>query len=94
MAETFVTKSGRVLTEADIDALADEAEHGYDLSKWTPRPGRPSLSAGATAHSPRIAVRLPAELDRRVRARADAEGRKVSQVVRDLLEEYAGSQSS
>lgn len=26
----FVTKSGRVLTEADIDALVEEAESGYD----------------------------------------------------------------
>lgn len=28
----LVTKSGRVLTDADIEALADEAEAGYDVS--------------------------------------------------------------
>lgn len=28
----YVTKTGRVLTDADIEALADEAERGYDVS--------------------------------------------------------------
>ena len=90
MAEVVRTKSGRVLTEADIEALADEFERGVDLSTWVPRPGRPSLGATPGEHSPRIAVRVPVELHRRVHARADAEGRNVSQVLRDLLEGYAG----
>lgn len=29
---TYTTKSGRVLTNADFEALADEAEKGYDVS--------------------------------------------------------------
>lgn len=29
---TFKTKSGKILTEADLQDLADEAEKGYDLS--------------------------------------------------------------
>ena len=29
---TFRTKTGKVLTDADIQALADEAEAGYDVS--------------------------------------------------------------
>jgi hypothetical protein len=33
----LVTKAGRVLTDADIDELADEAERGYDVSRLTPR---------------------------------------------------------
>ena len=73
--------------------MADEAERGYDLSEWRIRPGRPFLGTQPTQpgeHSPRIAVRLPAELHRRVRERASAEKRNVSQVVRDLLEDYAG----
>ena len=32
----YVTKTGKVLTEADIEALADEAEAGYDVSKLDP----------------------------------------------------------
>jgi len=27
----FITKTGKVLTDADIQALADEAERGYDI---------------------------------------------------------------
>lgn len=34
---TYVTKSGRVLTDADIEALADEAERGYDVTSIRPR---------------------------------------------------------
>lgn len=31
-AGTYRTSTGRVLTDADVEALADEAEHGYDVS--------------------------------------------------------------
>lgn len=86
-----VTRSGRILTEADVERLADEAERGFDLSTWTPRPGRPGLDAGATAHAPRIAVLLPESLHRRVRSRAASEGRSVSNIVRGLLAEYVRS---
>jgi predicted HicB family RNase H-like nuclease len=89
MAQTTVTtKSGRRLTNADLERMADEAERGFDPSTFRHSRGRPALEAGATA-SPRIAVRLPRSLHRRVTLRAAAEGRSVSQVVRDLLESYA-----
>ena len=88
MARPVITKDGRRLTEADIERLADEAERGFDLSTWIPRPGRPRLDLRSTAHSPRIAVRVPDSLHRRLIARAAAEGRSVSQVVRKLLDEY------
>jgi HicB family len=87
------TKRGRHLTDADIDRLADMAERGFDLSTWVPRPGRPSLGASAGAHSPRIAVRLPPSLHRRVVIRAAEEGRSISDVVRELLERYAARRS-
>lgn len=32
MAAEFRTKTGRVLTDQDIEALADEAERGYDVT--------------------------------------------------------------
>lgn len=38
--QTFTTKSGRVLTDADIWKLSDEAERGYDVSHLV---GKPSL---------------------------------------------------
>lgn len=89
MARVVITKSGRRLTEADIEKLADELEAGVDLSTWEPRPGRPPLEPTATEHSPRIAVRVPASLHRRVASRAAEEGQSISRVVRRLLEEYA-----
>src|SRR4051812_37208194 len=33
--DRFVTKTGKVLTDEDIEALADEAERGYDVSSFT-----------------------------------------------------------
>jgi hypothetical protein len=39
----FTTASGEVLTDDDVEALADEAERGYDLDKATRvTVGRPS----------------------------------------------------
>ena len=69
------TKSGRRLTDEDLERLADEAEQGFDLSTWRPRAGRPSLDAGSTEHSPRVSVRIPAPLRDRVVAKAAREGR-------------------
>jgi hypothetical protein len=91
MSRSVKTKSGRVLKKSELDALADEAERGFDLRRWRPRRGRPSLAASDGAHSPRIAVRVPEALRRQVAHRAEAEGRTVSEVVRDLLEKYAAS---
>jgi hypothetical protein len=31
------TRSGRILTEQDVEALADEAERGYDIRRISPR---------------------------------------------------------
>jgi predicted DNA binding CopG/RHH family protein len=89
MARTITTKSGRALTAADIERLADQIEReDFDLSTWVPRPGRPSLDPTTNSHAPRIAVRVPESLRLRVASRAAAEGRTVSQVVRVLLERY------
>jgi hypothetical protein len=83
------TKSGRVLSDADLDGLTTQAEKGFDLAAWRPRRGRPSLGATMGEHSPRIAVRVPEALRDRAKARATTEGRNLSEVVRSLLEEYA-----
>jgi hypothetical protein len=86
---TVRSKNGRTLTGADVDRLADTAEAGFDLSTWKPRPGRPSLSQPGSGHSPRVEARVPETLHRRVAARATREGKSVSAVLRQLLEEYA-----
>ena len=90
MPRTVRTKGGRILSEADLERLASSVERDLDISSWKPRPGRPPLDATATAHAPRIAVRVPGDVHRRVVARAAREGRSLSAVVRELLEGYAG----
>ena len=81
------TKSGKVLTRKDIEALADEAEAGYDLQKWKGElvPGRPSLGKGI---SPRISYRVPERLYSKAKARAKAEGRTISELAREALDRY------
>ena len=51
----FATASGEVLAEEDIEALAEEAERGYDLDKAIEvTVGRPSLGT----RGPRRACRF------------------------------------
>ena len=86
------TRNGRNVTDADLDRMAAEAEAGFDLSTWKRRAGRPSLGAtNPGAHSPRITTRVPEELRARVASRATREGKSVSEVIRELLEGYAGA---
>ena len=49
---SYRTRSGKVLTNADIEALADEAERGYDVSRLKRQPGRPPLGSSViSAHT-------------------------------------------
>lgn len=81
------TAAGDELSEEDIEALADEAERGYDLDKAIRvTVGRPSL--GAEGVSPRIQVRVDPTLATALRARARREKRSVSDIVRTALREY------
>jgi len=83
------TKDGRPLTDEDLDRLADAAEAGHDLSTWRRRRGRPSLATAPTgAPSPKIEARVPATLRRELTRYAAEDGKSVSQVVRDLAEQY------
>jgi hypothetical protein len=82
------TKSGRPITDADVEAMADEAEAGYDVDELITRRGkrgRPALgSAPATVES----VRLDPELRDELAARAEAEGVSASELIRKALREY------
>jgi hypothetical protein len=83
-----VTESGVVITEAVATALAREAEAGYDVDEWkVVRPGRPSLT-GAPVETPRVSFRVAPEVRARAAARAEAEGKTVSQLAREALEKY------
>ena len=85
---TLKTKAGTRLTRRRVQGLAAEAERGYDLSRArreTVRAGRPSLGEGV---SPQISYRVGGDLYAKARARARAQGRTVSQIARQALEEY------
>ena len=57
------SRRGDELTDQVIEALADEAERGYDLERaGRVRAGRPSLAGhGGGGSSPRVNVRIPEE---------------------------------
>jgi hypothetical protein len=81
------TKSGTLLTTKDVNRLADEAERGYDLTKAKRiRTGRPSLGNGGS--SPRVQVRVDAQLARALRSQARKEKRSVSEIARTALRRY------
>lgn len=82
------TRSGRPITDTEIDALAAEAEAGYDVDKLVARRakrGRPALgSAPASVESVRIDPELRAELTKR----AQAEGTTTSDLIREALRNF------
>ena len=84
---TLKTRSGTKLTKKVIDALAEEAERGYDLTKAKRvRMGRPGL--GDTGPSPRVQVRVDPQLANALKLRACEEHRSVSEIARIALREY------
>ena len=84
------TKAEDEITPEVADALAAEAERGYDLSKAKRRRvGRPSL-AGRGA-SPRMSFRTTPDLYRAAQKRAKKEGRSVSDLAREAVARYVGS---
>jgi Ribbon-helix-helix protein, copG family len=76
--EVVRRKDGSRLDEVGAEQL------GQEILK---RAGRPSLSGGSK-RSPQIGVRLPDDLHDRLQNRADREGKRLSQVVRDAVEAY------
>jgi Ribbon-helix-helix protein, copG family len=78
--------SGVPITDQLVEQLADEAEAGYDLTP-SKRVGRKSL-AGADGASPRVNFRMTAELQTRAQALAEKEGKTISEIAREALEQY------
>lgn len=82
------TRSGRPITDVDVEALAAEAETGYDVDELIarrPKRGRPALgSAPASVESVRLDPELRHELAERVRA----EGTTTSEVIREALRRF------
>ena len=87
MKTTHGTKAdGTPITDEMIEAMADEAERGYDVEELRRRRGgRPALgSSPSTVES----VRLDPELKRDLLLRAAANGVSVSEAIREALRHY------
>lgn len=82
------TAFGRPISDAEVEALAAEAEAGYDVDELLarrPKRGRPALgSAPASVES----VRLDPELRRELLERACADATTTSEVIREALRRF------
>ena len=84
---THKTKTGRTLTDADLDALADEvetADYDVDVLKARRR-GRPTMGSGPAEVVP---VRIDPELKAAIEARAAADETTTSEVIRAAIRRF------
>ena len=82
----YTTKTGKVLTDSDIEAMADEAERDYEVETLKARRrGRPMLG---TAPADVVPVRLDPDLKQAVEARAEAEHTTTSEIIREALRRF------
>ncbi len=82
------TRSGRPITDEDVEKLGAEAEAGYDLKRLIARRnkrGRPTIG---NAPSSVESVRLDPELRRHLLERAEADGTTPSELIREALRRY------
>jgi hypothetical protein len=83
-----VTRAGRPVGGESEEALAREAEAGFDPAGLARRrAGRPSLS-GSPGHSTRLGVRLDEDTYQSIRRLAEHQHRKISDVVREAIDRY------
>ena len=80
-----ISSGGTPITDEVIEQLSGEAEAGYDLTQAR-RVGRKSL-AGGSGKSPRLGFRTTPELYELAAAKAEREGKSVSQLAREALEQ-------
>lgn len=85
------TSSGAIITEEIAEQMAEDFEKNPpDLSTWERRyVGRPSL--GPNGLSPRVSFRVPPDLHKAAWARADKEGRSLSDLAREAFTRYMDS---
>jgi hypothetical protein len=85
--EPSFLKAGVEVTPELEEQLAEEAERGYDPSRWRRQyVGRPSL--GDTGISPRVSFRAAPDLYEAAWKRADEEERSLSELAREALQRY------
>ncbi len=85
--KTHRTKTGRILTDEEIEALATEVEEtDYDIDQLkTRRRGRPPIGSGPADVVP---VRIDPELKAAIEARAEADQTTTSEIIREALRRF------
>lgn len=81
------TRSGRTLTDEEIDDIASEVEEtDYDVEALkTRRRGRPPMGSGPADVVP---VRIDPELRAAIEARAEADHTTTSEIIREALRRF------
>jgi len=87
MTPSHRTKTGRILADGEIDALAETVEvTDYDVEKLkTRRRGRPAMGSGPADVVP---VRIDPELRAAVEAMAQSEDTTISEVIREAIRKF------
>lgn len=87
-------RDGDPITDADVEAMADEAEAGYDvddiLTRRKHRGGRRTIGSSAASVE---SVRLDPELRAALLRQAATEGISVSEAIRRALRSYTNKAS-
>ncbi|MGH3951105.1 MAG: ribbon-helix-helix protein, CopG family [Acidimicrobiia bacterium] len=86
-SNTRRTRSGRTLTDEDLDALAagvEEADYDVETLK-TRRRGRPPMGSGPADVVP---VRIDPELRAAIEARAKADQTTTSEIIREAIRRF------
>ena len=85
--KTHRTRSGRVLSDEDLDAKATEVEEtDYDVEALkSRRRGRPTMGSGPADVVP---VRIDPELREAIEARAAADHTTTSEVIREAIRRF------
>lgn len=85
--KTHRTRSGRALTDEEIEALASEVENAdFNVDALeTRRRGRPPMGSGPADVVP---VRVDPELRAAIDARAEAEHTTTSEIIREAIRRF------
>ena len=87
--KTYRLKSGVVVTDLDIQRMADDvATREFDLSKFTRLPGRPLMGKAVAEVVP---VRIEPSIVKSIDRRARKEGTTRSDIIRQAIKSYLAS---